>query len=147
MSQISAHYLDEEVHDNLLVVLTEVLASTNKTKSGLLFTHHFLSIAEQIMLAKRVGIALLLKRGYSYDLAMDYLKVSRGTVAKVAEILHEQGNESQQILDRIITNKQIQEVLGRFEIGLRKLLPPKGKDWSVWRKNLAKQYKDLEKPF
>lgn len=146
MSQVSRRKLKEGVLKRLMDVFVEVISSTKKTKSGLLFTHHFLSTTEQTMLSKRVGIALLLKRGYTYDLIMDYLKVSKGTVAKVAEILSKSDPASQQTLDRIIKNKQINETLSTFEYHMQSFIPPKGRDWGVWRANLEKGKRDSEKP-
>jgi hypothetical protein len=98
------------------------------------------------MLAKRLGIALLLKRGYTYTAIMEYLKVSKGTVGKVAEILHTSDLESQQVLDKIIKNKQIDEVLSKFDYYLSRFLPPRGGDWKLWRKNLETQRSESEKP-
>ena len=146
MPHVSISKLKPEIHDRLLDVLIEVITSTNKTKSGLLFTHHFLSPTEQTMLAKRLGIALLLKRGYTYDLIMEYLKVSKGTVAKVAEIISTNDSESQKILDKIIHNKEIEETLAKFEYHIRKLIPPKGRNWTVWRSNLEKNNRISEEP-
>lgn len=98
------------------------------------------------MLAKRIGIALLLKRGYTYDLIMAYLNVSKGTVAKVAEIVSTNDSESQKILDRVILNKEIGETLSKFEYHIQKLIPPKGRNWSVWRSNLERNKRLNEEP-
>ena len=98
------------------------------------------------MLAKRVGIALLLKRGYSYLLVMEYLKVSKGTVAKVAEIIHHSDAESQQVLNRIIADKKISEVMGKIDYIIGRLLPPKGASWKTWRGRLEADRHANEKP-
>lgn len=117
------------MHDHLVNILIQVLATTNQTKSGLLFVNQFLSSSELTMLAKRVGVALLLKRGYTYSSIMDYLKISKGTVAKVAEIIHTNDHESQQTLNKIIANKQVNEVFSKFDYYLGRLLSPKGGNW------------------
>lgn len=98
------------------------------------------------MLAKRVGIALLLKRKYSYLAIMDYLKVSKGTVAKVAAILSTSDSESQQVLAKLIQAKEIDEALSQFDYAIRTLLPPKGGNWSSWRKNLEEERRASELP-
>lgn len=134
------------MHSHLVEILIKVLSATNQTKSGLLFVNRFLSSSELIMLAKRVGIALLLKRGYTYKSIMDYLKVSKGTVAKVAEIIHSNDEESQSILSKIIVNKQISEVLSKFDYYLDKLLPPKGGNWHEWRKNIENERRISQRP-
>ncbi len=136
MPPVSRHKLPPDMHDHLVQILIQVLASTNRTKSGLLFVNQFLSSSELIMLAKRVGVALLLKRGHTYSSVMNYLKVSKGTVAKISEIIHTTDYESQHTLNKIIANKQITEVLSQFDYYLGRLLPPKGSSWKIWRKNL-----------
>lgn len=147
MPPVSRRKLAEGMHDHLVDILVQVLSSTNQTKSGLLFVNQFLSSCELTMLAKRLGVALLLKRGYSYNLIMDYLKVSKGTVAKVAEIVHTNDEESQLAINKIIANKKIDEVLSKFDYYLSRLLPPKGGDWRNWRKNLEDRRLESEKPF
>lgn len=134
------------MHAHLVNILIQVLATTNQTKSGLLFVNQFLSSSELTMLAKRVGAALLLKRGYTYSSIVDYLKISKGTVAKVAEIIHTNDPESQQTLNKIIANKQVSEVFSKFDYYLGRLLPPKGGNWHSWRKDLEDKRRLSEKP-
>jgi uncharacterized protein YerC len=146
MPPVSKRKLPEGMHAHLVNILIQLLAATNQTKSGLLFVNQFLSSSELTMLSKRVGVALLLKRGYTYISIMDYLKVSKGTVAKVSEIINTGDSESQQTLNKIIVNKQISEVLSRFDYYLGKLLPPKGADWHNWRKKSESLKRASEKP-
>lgn len=146
MPQVSKRKLQPEIQDRLIELLITVLAATNQTKSGLLFTHSFLSTTERNMLAKRVGIALLLKRKYSYFQIMDYLKVSKGTVAKVSELLSTCEPESKQILENIVKNKQIDEVLGKIDYFVSGILPPKGGDWKEWRRGLESDRRKNAQP-
>lgn len=146
MPPVSRRKLPAGMHDHLVDILVQVLSSTNQTKSGLLFVNQFLSSSELTMLAKRLGVALLLKRGYTYNSIMSYLKVSKGTVAKVAEIVHTNDEESQSAINKIVTNKKIDEVLSKFDYYLSRLLPPKGRDWRSWRKNLENRRRNSEKP-
>lgn len=146
MPPVSYRKLPEEMYSHLVGILIQVLSTTNQTKSGLLFVNKFLSSSELTMLAKRVGIALLLKRGYTYRSVMDYLKVSKGTVAKVSEIIHSNDQESQSTLNKIIANKQISEVLSKFDYYLDKLLPPKSGNWHEWRKRIEDKRRKSEIP-
>lgn len=146
MPPVSKRKLKHGMHDHLVSILIQILATTNQTKSGLLFVNQFLSSSELTMLAKRVGIALLLKRGYTYSAIMEYLKVSKGTVAKVSEIIHSNDAETQQVLTRIINNKQVNEVISKFDYYLAKLLPPKGGDWKTWRNALENSRRESEEP-
>jgi len=146
MPPVSRRKLPVGMHENLVGILIQVLSTTNQTKSGLLFVNQFLSPSELTMLAKRLGIALLIKRGYTYEAIMEYLKVSKGTVAKVVGILNTTDTESQQILNKIIANKQIDEVLSKFDYYISSLLPPKDGNWKTWRKNLEDTRRTSERP-
>lgn len=138
--------LDSNVRNNLTNILIEVLGSSSQTKSGLLFTQHFLSNSELSMLAKRVGVAILLKRGYTYSSIMNYLKVSKGTVAKISDILNNSDHESQLILDRIITTKKVSQAISELDYYLSRFLPPKGGNWSSWRAKLEQDHSQNSKP-
>ncbi len=52
-----------------------------------LFLEDILSPTEKIMIAKRLAIASLLLRNYEYEAIKNILKVSQGTIAKVAQTL------------------------------------------------------------
>ena len=146
MPPVSHRKLATGLHDHLVSLLVQVLSTTNQTKSGLIFINQFLSSSELTMLAKRLCIALLLKRGYTYSFIMHYLKVSKGTVAKVSEIIHTSDIESQQILENILNNKKVNETLSKLDNFLDKLFPPKGSDWKVWRNNIENIRLNSEKP-
>ena len=49
-----------------------------------LFLQDILSPTEKIMIAKRLAIASLLSKNYDYEAIKNLLKVSQGTIAKVA---------------------------------------------------------------
>ena len=139
MSQVSRHKVTPELMDRLTQVLIEVLGATNNTRSGLLFTNLLLTSVERIMLAKRVAIALLIRRGYTYDFVMNTLNVSKGTVARIAEIIKTNDTKSLETIDRLIRAKQVSATLGKLEYQMNLLLPPKGRNWSTWRSNLEKK--------
>ena len=146
MAQVSRRKLSPDIHDHLVELLISVLGTSNQTKSGLLFTHSLLSNTELTMLAKRVGIALLLKKKYQYQQIQDYLKVSKGTIAKVATILITSDKESQVVLDNILHEKQINQVLGKIDYFIGGMLPPKGGNWKEWRKDLENDRRKNEQP-
>ena len=146
MARLSSYKLKPEIHEKLANLFLEVLSATNKTDSGRLFINNLLSTSEQLMLAKRVGVAILVKRGYSYEAIKDVLKVSQGTVAKVTDILARAPKVSHRILERIIIEKQVAETLGKIEYHLSELLPPKGGDWSAWRRGLESERRKSDLP-
>lgn len=135
-----------EVQDRTLEVFMDVLTSTHLPHKSS-FVELFLTPTEKIMLSKRVAIAILIKRGYSYELIKEYLKVSQSTVAGIVKQLELSSQDTQYMLDKIIRHKEMEIVIGNFEYGLRTLIPPKGRDWSIWRKNLEHDKRIQDVPF
>lgn len=83
MGRISKRKLYEELENRIYEMLIEHLASLRTQLEVKEFLHSLLSHTEKIMLAKRLAIAALLSRGYTYQQIDDALKVSKATVAIV----------------------------------------------------------------
>jgi uncharacterized protein YerC len=146
MPQISLRKMNPEIEKRTLDVFVAVLLNSRASLNPSSFIDLFLTPTEKIMLAKRVAIAILIKRGYSYDLIKSCLKVSQSTISGIVNQLKISPPKDQIAIDKAILSRDIQKVLSDFEYGLGSLLPPKGGDWSTWRKNLEKDKRLSEIP-
>ncbi len=146
MPQISLRKMDPEIEKRTLEVFVNVLVNSKASINPSSFIDIFLTPTEKIMLAKRVAITILIKRGYSYELIKDYLKVSQSTVSGMVNQLKISAQIDQVAIDKVILNKDIKKVMSDFEYGLSKLIPPKGRDWVTWRKNLEHDKRISEIP-
>jgi Trp operon repressor len=135
-----------DVQERSFQVFMKVLTSRYSSSDRSSFIELFLTPTEKIMFSKRVAISILIKRGYSYALIKDYLKVSQSTVAGIVKQLAISSTASQVVLDELIRDRDIQKTLSDFEYNLRSLIPPKGRDWSIWRKNLEHDKRLAEIP-
>ena len=147
MSQVSKYQLNNNVYEKIFSLFPLFLSRmTNKGKQNIL-VETFFSSTEKTMIAKRVAIAFMLVKDYRYDQIVDKLKVSHGTVAKIADALRTHDNVIKTELNLIASEQAFAQFLNAIGYQVSKLLPPKGGDWYVWRGNLEKEHRDSEEPF
>jgi uncharacterized protein YerC len=117
--------------------LVDFIKTIRNDRESLDFIHTLLTPTEQVMLAKRLGIMLLIKRGYNYNEIKDILKVSQGTIAHI-KVLFDSGiaDTYEKALTAMVAKKRFNDGLGGLESALDGLLLfGKGRDW----KSAAKQ--------
>ena len=80
-----------------------------------------LTEGERMALIKRLGIAVYLDKGRSYEDVKNTIKVSSATIASVAENL---GNEGwQEIIRRIKADEWANEWTSKISKGIKKIFP------------------------
>ncbi|OGG11652.1 hypothetical protein A2Z00_01195 [Candidatus Gottesmanbacteria bacterium RBG_13_45_10] len=83
MGRISRRHLNSVLEERIHSVFWEHIASLHSASYVKEFLQSLLSHTEQVMLAKRLAIAILLSRGYTYQKIDDTLKVSKATISTV----------------------------------------------------------------
>lgn len=89
-----------KIQQELLTEFCEALLNLKNTDEVVKFLIDLLTKSEALMLAKRIKIAKLLIEGKDYRTIGGLLKVSHGTIAKVAEWLTEAGEGFRLIAER-----------------------------------------------
>ena len=84
MTQISKKQLGKKVEDKVYSSFWSVIVKTKKETEAELFFGEFFTRNEKVNFAKRLSIAILLKKGYDWRAIEDIVKVSRGTIAKIS---------------------------------------------------------------
>lgn len=87
MSQVSRRIVRAEVQEKIIETLLEAIAQLKNKQDIQAFVNDLLTPVERIMIAKRLAIAVLLLKGWSYDATGDLLKVSTDTIARISIIL------------------------------------------------------------
>lgn len=87
MSIVSRRKVSTKIESQINQTFWEAISKLTSTEEVVLFLNDLLSPTEKIVLAKRLAIAVLLNRGYGYESIMEIVKVSDGTIAKVAMVL------------------------------------------------------------
>ena len=106
MPQISSRPLKPEVKERLDTVLLAAISSVSSQADAQDLIQDLLTPTEQEMIKKRIGIAVLLEKGYDYRTIAEILKVSTTTVSKISLWLHFRGGGYRKITKRLIREER-----------------------------------------
>ncbi len=111
MVRLSKQPVNKEKLEKVYKLLYEILRKAKNENEFLSLTKDLLSPTEQLMIAKRIAIIYLILKNVDTESICDYLKVSRGTVAKFKWIIEEK-KDSQ--LPKIIKSILKKEKISHF---------------------------------
>ena len=147
MSQVSKHKLNNSVYEKIFSLFPQFLSRMISHGKQAELVAAFFTSTERIVLAKRIAIAFMLTKGYTYDQIVGKLKVSHGTVAKIAESIKNGDNIIIKELEGIAKEQSFVEFLNAIGYKLETALPPKGGNWSSWRRRIEEDKKKYTEPF
>lgn len=134
MAQVSKYLVSDKIQQKIKSIFSETISLLSDKAEIVNFLEDFLSPTERIVLSKRITIALMLKKGYSYEMIKKLIKVSQPTVAAVNLKLKYSGKGYNQVLDRMIVNQKIDNIFNQIEsFILNTLARGHGKGTSVWK--------------
>ncbi len=147
MSQVSKYKLNNKIYDKIFSLFPQFLyRMTSRGKQSLL-VDAFFTKTEKIVIAKRVAIAFMLVKGYKYDQIVGKIKVSHGTIAKIADSLKSHSAVITKEFESIAKEDAFVQFLNVVGYQVTKLLPPKGGNWSAWRGRIEKDKREGESAF
>jgi len=147
MTQVSKHPISKAVEERIFEIFSEAVRDLKNPAEIREFFSDFLSPTEQIMLAKRLAISVLLAKEYSYEDIKKILRVSPPTISRVAGFLKYTGEGYRKVVEKILTDEKAEEFWQKIDDVLRGLVPPKAQNWSYWRKELEEKKRQRKKPF
>lgn len=147
MTQVSKHKLNKQVYEKIFSLFPQFLGRLSRKGHQQLIFDALFSRTEQTMVAKRIAIAFMLVKGCGYAEISSKLKVSYGTVAKIAEILKNSSPEFVKELNLIAKDDAFSDFLNTIGYKLSVAMPPKGGNWSVWRRRIEKERREGTQPF
>ena len=139
MTQISKYKLNSKVYEKIFSLFPQFLYKMTKQGHQGLLVDSFFTNTEKTIFAKRIAIAFMLVKGYKYSDIVSKIKVSQGTVAKISEALRVHSEVIVKELESIAKEDAFNEFLGSIDYQVSSLIPPKGRNWSVWKANLIKE--------
>lgn len=125
MTKVSRRILNKELEKHIFELFIKTIADLKNPVEVTNFLEDLLSPSEKIMLVKRLAIAILLLKGYTYDAIDETLKVSRPTIMNVSYFLKYGKSGYEKVAGRIIGLQKKEELLDKIEELLLKLSPPK----------------------
>lgn len=124
MPQVSKRWLSKDIEEKIFALFFQAFAQLSKPVDIAKFLNDLLGPVEKIMLAKRLAIAVLLRRGYDYEGIKKTLRVSSETIARVNIALNHGGEGYAMVVDEILKDRQMREFWEGIEDTLTTFIPP-----------------------
>ncbi len=147
MTQVSKNQLNRKVFEKIFALLPQIISNLRKEAEAKEFVNAIFSKTEQIMIAKRFAIMFMLRKDYSYEEISFTLKVSYGTIAKMSQLYQYASDNFKKQIDKLIANETVNEFLNEVAYRVQTFIPPKGRNWSRWRKEIEKERLKVKNPF
>jgi uncharacterized protein YerC len=110
MSQVSKRILSPKIKKRLDAVLLDAIAGVQSSSQVSDLIRDILTPTEQEMIKKRIGIAVLLEKGYDHRTISEILRVSTTTVNRISLWLKTYGDGYRRIARRLIRQEHWQKV-------------------------------------
>jgi len=147
MTQVSKYPIHKDVEKRIFEIFKSTIRSLKDSTDIEDFLADFLSPVEKIMLAKRLSVAVLLSKGYTYPTIGRILRVTPSTIANVSLSLKYSGKGYKKAVENILYNERKDAFWQNIEDLLAKIPPSKGSDWSYWRGEHEKKKRLKKKAF
>ncbi len=132
MSQVSRRLLNKETKNKIDSLLIESLTTFSSKEAVSDFISDLLTPTEKIVLSKRLAIAYLLIKGYSYNIIKSTLKVSSPTIGAISIILKNKGQGLRNAINKISQRRGVKNIFTEIgEIAIDLLGKGKGGDWKT----------------
>lgn len=117
--QLSNNPLNKNIEKQLSEMMYGILAELNSPEEVKMVMNDVLTEGERMAILKRLGIAVYLDKGRSYEDIKNNIKVSSATIASVAENL---GNSGwQEMIKRIKAEEWASEWTGKISDRVKKI--------------------------
>jgi uncharacterized protein YerC len=124
MPRISRRKIDSFIEERMYELFWEYI-STLRTKVLVReFLGNLLTRTETVTLAKRLSVAVLLQKGYTFDKIDDLLKVSKGTITTIARQLNSGASGYQKAISSIQAKSKRDALVNTLEEVLIKMSMP-----------------------
>ncbi|MDP4030860.1 MAG: Trp family transcriptional regulator [Patescibacteria group bacterium] len=120
MTRISKNRLDKSTSDRMFELFFRSLSSLNSSQAATEFFTDILTDTEQVMIAKRYTIAVLLTKGYNQTHIKQALNVSYTTIGTVAGWLKNLKPATKKIIDRHLKDEAWGQFFDKSAIGKAK---------------------------
>lgn len=147
MTQVSRLPLRKEIENRIFEIFLISLGKVKAKNDVKNFIDDLLSPTEQIMLAKRLSIAYLLGNGYDQRAISKLLKVSLSTVNRVSLRMQIGGLGFKKLFMQISIEEKLDNFWHKLDDLINEIIPPKGRDWTHWRRERWEAGISRQKPF
>ncbi len=150
MGRISRRKIDPEIEQRVNEIFVNYIAVLSTRPAIVEFLQSLLTQTEQVMISKRLAIALLLTKGFNYEEIDDTLKVSKSTVSGVDKELQSGATGYRKAVSKILKDEKLERTWNKLELISLEFSLPKQYESESWRKksqkgkNLRKKERQLK---
>ena len=118
--------MDQKLEEYIFAIFLKTITDLKTPTDVKNFLEDLLWPTEKIMLIKRLAIAIMLSKDYTYDEIDHTLKVSRTTIMNVSYFLkHGQNGGYQKVVQKVLADQKKEILFDKVEELLIQLSPPK----------------------
>ena len=139
MSQISKYPVHRDVEKRMFEIFKTTISNLKHSEEIEDFLEDFLSPVEKIMLAKRLAIAVLLAKNYTYPSISKILRVTPTTIAGVSLSLKYSGKGYKRMVQKILSDERRDQFWQKIEDVLINIPPSKGTDMVYLKQKYKKE--------
>lgn len=147
MAQISKYPVHKDVERRMFEVFKHAISHLHTTEEIEDFLKDFLSPVEKIMLAKRLSIAVLLAKGYTYPSIGNILRVAPNTIAGVSVGLKYSGRGYKKMVEKILRDEKIDSFWEGIGDALSHIPVSKGSSWVYQKQQYEREKRQNRKAF
>lgn len=125
MTKVSKRILNKDLEDRIFTLFVKTIVELRDSLDVQNFLEDILSPSEKVMLVKRLAIATLLAKGYTYDTIDETLKVSRPTIMNVSYWFKYGRGGYVKVVEKILKDEKREAFGDSIEELLLNLSPPK----------------------
>lgn len=144
MTKVSKRFLNKDLENRIFDLFVQTVVELRDSEDVKNFIEDLLSPTERIMLVKRLAIALLLAKGYTYDEIDNTLKVSRQTIMHVSLKLRHGKSGYEKVVAKLVREQKREALVDNIEEILLRLSLPKA-EGSIGFEKKQKRGKELFK--
>lgn len=141
MTQVSKYPVSKDVYDRVFDLFIETVVSLKLKEEAKNFFDDYLSPTERVMLAKRLAVAILLKKKYQYREISKILRVSTSMINTVSLSLKFRGTFDK-IVEKVVRKEELKgKLLDSSEKVLSVLSSANSKSgsWTYLRDEVTKE--------
>ena len=147
MTQVSKYPIHKDAEKRMFDIFKSTISRLTISEDIEEFLEDFLSPVEKIMLSKRLSIAILLAKGYTYPAIARILRVTPSTISTVSLRLKYSGKGYKKAVERVLSQEKKDNFWQKIEDALAKIPNSKGSSWVYQRKKYEEQKRIKKKPF
>lgn len=109
MTQLSKRPVDKDVYYSIRDDFLWVLQSIRNPQDVKAFYYDFFTKTERVMFAKRLAVAMMLHKQFSYEDIVYILHVSTSTINRVSEWLDKGGEGTKKFLEKRMLSEEMED--------------------------------------